>query len=532
MSIYGGIKRIDDTVFKFDRIYRSRTLMDENAATDGVYIGRYVLVEYGERYHSVGADNQLVENSGDSNIDNNPNPPTKEEKEKLLIKGLDFILTKDVAPQEGKKYYTLKEDGKTINLDSWPSDGLEYFDSNKEYYEIITYSNSSDLCLYKEHRIKDQEVYHNTFDSTVWLKIYSGSTEKYIMVAELNAMIPKMTLIPISSLRYLSATDDEEEEVYNRDNEKIENVKSEFISPSFDRYNIDTELEYRLYMPKPLELDVQDENVEYNQLGFDIAYSNALVKEINGEEEIVNDNFIHWVPILEDQNALSNNDVPAEINRKELYMSLPGIGNLMKDLYDLLYGKPRENHDIRPFFQEYRDTYEPRQYNNADRAYDNDDEAWLANVPTIGDILANNTTGLAGILSHLFASRNPLTGTVTYYLRTSWDSNYDEEGSDPSISGKPKVITTSTGHLPVQPLEYTLVPEGTLYNQNNTYYEKIGYNYFEYTYSADKWNDDLENHIVYKEIDENDDEVTQIQYAGDYSINYDSWSIISTPITE
>lgn len=46
-SLYGTVKKIGSSYFTFDRIYNSRSEMENAMATDGVYHGRYVLVTYG-----------------------------------------------------------------------------------------------------------------------------------------------------------------------------------------------------------------------------------------------------------------------------------------------------------------------------------------------------------------------------------------------------------------------------------------------------------------------------------------------------
>lgn len=50
MGFYGNITNENKTTFKFDRTYSNRTVMDKNASTDGVYPGRYVLVDYDSPY--------------------------------------------------------------------------------------------------------------------------------------------------------------------------------------------------------------------------------------------------------------------------------------------------------------------------------------------------------------------------------------------------------------------------------------------------------------------------------------------------
>jgi len=46
MGFYGNIANTSKTTFSFDLIYSSRWQMDKAAETDGVFLGRYVLVQY------------------------------------------------------------------------------------------------------------------------------------------------------------------------------------------------------------------------------------------------------------------------------------------------------------------------------------------------------------------------------------------------------------------------------------------------------------------------------------------------------
>ena len=50
MGFYGNISNVNKTNMTFDKIYSNRKSMDESCALDGVYTGRYVLVEYEQYY--------------------------------------------------------------------------------------------------------------------------------------------------------------------------------------------------------------------------------------------------------------------------------------------------------------------------------------------------------------------------------------------------------------------------------------------------------------------------------------------------
>ena len=46
MSFYGNVATTNQSQFTFDKTYPNRYTMEQNISLDGIYIGRYVLVEY------------------------------------------------------------------------------------------------------------------------------------------------------------------------------------------------------------------------------------------------------------------------------------------------------------------------------------------------------------------------------------------------------------------------------------------------------------------------------------------------------
>jgi hypothetical protein len=52
--------------------------------------------------------------------------------------------------------------------------------------------------MYFRNYYKDKKVYPNMgrgYDSTVWQKIYTNNAEKYVMVAELNSVVPTFNIV-------------------------------------------------------------------------------------------------------------------------------------------------------------------------------------------------------------------------------------------------------------------------------------------------------------------------------------------------
>ena len=48
MGFYGNISSVNKSTFQFDKIYPNRKEMDDACEADGIFIGRYVLVDYNE----------------------------------------------------------------------------------------------------------------------------------------------------------------------------------------------------------------------------------------------------------------------------------------------------------------------------------------------------------------------------------------------------------------------------------------------------------------------------------------------------
>jgi hypothetical protein len=69
-------------------------------------------------------------------------------------------------------FYT-KNDSQYILANSWRA--------NDRYYILSNYISN--------HAI-DEKCYGRGYDSTVWQKVYVGGKEKYIMIAELNTIVP------------------------------------------------------------------------------------------------------------------------------------------------------------------------------------------------------------------------------------------------------------------------------------------------------------------------------------------------------
>lgn len=381
MSLYGNVKRVGTSQFQFDREYKSRVEMEQNCSTDGVYIGRYVLINYG--------------NSGIR-------------YEKKIVDGNEATFE-----QDGQLYYFVQQ--------------------TQEY----TTSMNEDLAAFGA-----------VYDSTVWQKIYTLTEgEKYIMIAELNSNAPRLELEVSEPLLYKHTEDaSEAEEVYilkTVNGETVPtllpNVAVEYIQPSFDEAR-STESSYFLVMPRSVELTANESDINYNKNGFNVVYN--VGKTANDYHS-----YIHWIPeTLEETDVDASGDSKL-INKKRLVINLPAFGNVMGELYDLLYGVPgNDGTNVRPFFKKYWE--EASAVAGSNLTIDTDDEAWLASVPSIGGFLGNNTEGLTGLLRSLYTYPDPLSGKVRYYLQCDWTTSYNENSNAAFIDHKPETVGYTFKYTP------------------------------------------------------------------------------------
>ena len=178
-SFYGNIKNNSRSSFIFDRIYSSRVNMetalkntlDVNGAIqgDGVFINRYVLIDYG--YSATGTYLQV---------------PNAEVEQGNLA---DY-------------YYRASTDqSRYVQGDCGENGGTIIYNEHQTYYKKVNHVdryNTVDFHeneYYAANRNKDTAKYLATYDHTVWMKIYSDNQEKYILVAELDAAAPTFELI-------------------------------------------------------------------------------------------------------------------------------------------------------------------------------------------------------------------------------------------------------------------------------------------------------------------------------------------------
>ena len=215
-SFYGDIKVNPQISLVFDKTYPNRKAMENaikknnldgsstgNINGDGVYNTRYVFINYGDRryspYHLVEIQPSWYTKEGDIKTFK----PTGERPELYTYKiGESNLQVNDNLKEELKN----RPYGEYIRLE----DSAKY-DENIRYYiatdniykidKILSPDGIDENCEYAINREIDENEYQCSYDHTVWQKIWcsvgtnSTITEKYIMVASLDAKAPRFEVI-------------------------------------------------------------------------------------------------------------------------------------------------------------------------------------------------------------------------------------------------------------------------------------------------------------------------------------------------
>ena len=336
MGFYGNITNTSKTTFTFDKIYSNRLQMDNSCTSDGIFLGRYVLVEYGL-------------------------PATQ-----YLVGYLDNKIMYDDPSDRSDSHIILCENGKLVKVKR----------SNQWYLYVgnVTASGTKEwkyLTRITNDRVDDEQynlnyqidypVYGRGYDSTVWIKQYINNQETYVQIAELNTVVPNFSIYPLLPQDPYIAVDnasivyqpgkyyyyDETDSYYKLDNNdtktegRVYYLESE-LGPAITTDQSSTNLLYKLRVPTNFQLDLDDNNIYYNKEGFSKtkrSYDNTTKNSINYKLSQSGYRFYYNV----EQDNVVGEPIEDGYDRKSLVVKLPALGNAVCDTYDLLYGQNRDD---------------------------------------------------------------------------------------------------------------------------------------------------------------------------------------------
>lgn len=214
MSFYGNITNVTKTGFSFDRTYSNRLEMEQNMETDGVYIGRFVLVDYdqdSEKVRRAYYPIKTIDGKKDYYIENSDHITLYKDAD--LVNKIRFNSTGMIIDENNLVSGVNKNDICFLTKGDGSKDFFicigEEIINNKEtgfaLFQRFTQGPSSEGIYRWNYAINyntDQTYFgdpQNTsigrgWDSTVWQKVYENEHEKYVMIAELNAVVPTLAI--------------------------------------------------------------------------------------------------------------------------------------------------------------------------------------------------------------------------------------------------------------------------------------------------------------------------------------------------
>lgn len=465
MGFYGNITNTARTQFQFDKVYANRKAMDQSVNSDGVYFGRYVLVEYDNN----GLDGMLRVYTENKTVFYSDSTMKVKLTQKNTQKDQIVYLYDD--DQDEYEFYKCTSDFNSASND--PATFV-FVVANKEAY---TRNYNIDLSAYSSSG--------RGYDSTVWQKVYVNNESKYVMIAELNTVVPKFDIVADAP----STTP---------------------VAPHFDTQS--TDVYYKLHMQAPWgfrvapaaadQSDVRGPYVYYDSTSetekqqtanLAIYFNKAGFEEYTPSENN-GDNYIKMMPVSSgkrqyDDHDITTTDLVTAPDIQQLYIHLPAIGNVVSKAWDVIHGDDRKDStgDAHPSLQGRLNAFGAMQDNtiaikrssdgtlvgtqingNTNRTvsnvlnetlhvadYDKDD-AWIkTSINTVG---LDNSTDLKGIaIHHTFHATDDTTTTAN--KNDSAVGNGDNKGKGDTLKlYTPKV--DAAGHVVGKNIETVTLPYG------------------------------------------------------------------------
>ena len=337
MGFYGNITNTSKTQFQFDRIYPNRAKMDENKMYDGIYMGRYVLVDYDqskrESYRTFYLkDGKFYELSGQESAKIEVNKSHVKEGEH--IRAIETWVT-DESKKYNEPYFIYKCTG---------------FTGSTNIAQFIKVS-GADSVYTTNYEIDTREYGSGRgFDSTVWQKVYVENQIKYVMIAELNSVVPSFevvedapTMTPLPphfdqasnnvhyKMHYQPQWGLRVREANGKDSTNTEKVDSD-EKVIWKKYSYDVKTD-----TETVKESEEEGAIFYNKAGFDpkvISY----IDPAELENKITVEPTGYSGHLYNVHNAANPAEKARANDIQEISILLPAIGNSISQMWDVVYG--------------------------------------------------------------------------------------------------------------------------------------------------------------------------------------------------
>lgn len=363
MGFYGNITNTNKTQFTFDKSYPNRKTMEARLASDGVYLGRYVLIEYDL------SNNNTLDTFLKCYV--RKNASGQEE----FFTSPNFEDTTRVLWSEPKNetdiYWEPSQPG-TVTTNQFIYVEKDLTPGNKDnvlstvFYQCTNVKQTSvngsiatfrliaaSETPYTSNYNIDTAAYGagRGYDSTVWQKVYHQGTERYVMIAELNSVVPTFDLA-------------------------VDAPTMTPITPHFDEYS--TNVYYKLHWQPQWGLRIAEEtdmnknsdgNARWVSTSYDPATDiihtttrddvraainfngPAFDPQVNKQDTINKhddgENYFTILPTGKSGQLYNTHNGTGEFEQKpdiqEIRINLPAIGNMMSDAWDIIHGPNRND---------------------------------------------------------------------------------------------------------------------------------------------------------------------------------------------
>lgn len=392
MGFYGNITNVNKTQFTFDRTYPNRRTMEDRILNDSIYLGRYVLIEYGmaidttldtyyKAYSKTGADGKEVfYDSPDLSQatqlrwtkNANRENPTRGENGKILTGQLIYV-EKDITPEDNDKTTTYVFYQCTGSVKNNVGEDVEgaYATFTRVVNNTSTYTTNYNIDL-----ARFDEGQGRGYDSTVWQKVYANGSEKYVMIAELNSVVPTFGLVEDApTMSPLTPHfDADSTNVYYKLHWQPQwglQIAAKEGSPSDsptiwvkEEYDPVTDIKTKKYYSNSESKWKEYRNfsdvikagsdayfpaaIYYNAAAFDPQIGADTIHKHAAEKD--NTNYFTVLPTGKSGKLYNAHDGTG-ISRtaediQEMRINLPAIGNMMSDAWDIIHG-PNRDDDMR-----------------------------------------------------------------------------------------------------------------------------------------------------------------------------------------
>lgn len=192
MAFYGNITNTSQTTFQFDRIYSNRLEMEVNCPNDGIFVGRYVLVEYDDEaaFPVVYKINNKFYTTPkeDANTQIKYGGTTRPASETIYF-SLDKIYLNEIVQTQ------LVDETIQFYKCTGEDNGIAIFENlNKDVTSTNNYIRNFSIDEQHYNPTEEKSDKWKGFDSTVWVKttvtIDGKLYTKYVWIADLNSVVP------------------------------------------------------------------------------------------------------------------------------------------------------------------------------------------------------------------------------------------------------------------------------------------------------------------------------------------------------